>query len=320
MILFVRVTMDIWDFEAPIGTPLKYSTKKGNYCIQNNVQFEFVEDDLLDGGFLNTQVNTQNNFYNGGWSTNNMNNIPRSMNNNNTNNNSFGTHFFNENVVNSTTTFNIDNNNFEQSMISNCDQVFYTQNINKQTYNKNNNNYSYKEKLSMKNYTNNNFAVIPQYFDIPPDSKFFIIKSFTLEHIQRAYTYNIWSSTHLGNKKLSACFKAGTSDSKIFLFFSVNGSGKFCGVAQMISDISKDLDTTIWDNNSKYGSAFKIQWLCVRDIENRMFKHLIVPDNQNKPVTNSRDTQILPKEVGISMLNIFHSKHIKVTSFLDPEQ
>ncbi|SMN19666.1 similar to Saccharomyces cerevisiae YDR374C PHO92 Putative protein of unknown function [Maudiozyma saulgeensis] len=282
--------MDIWDFEDPIGTPLKYSTKKGNYCIQNGIQF--VEDDLLDEFFSITNQN--------------INNIPRSMINNNT---GFGTQFLNENNF----------NNYEQSFPSNIDQKNYCAYNSKFTKKFD---YSYSNERSLKkkfNYSNNS-AIIPQYFDIPPDSNFFIIKSFTLEHIQRAYEYNIWSSTHVGNKKLSSCFKSGKSDSKIFLFFSVNGSGKFCGVAEMISDLSKDLDTSIWENNSKYGSAFKIKWLCVRDIENRMFKHLIVPDNQNKPVTNSRDTQILPKEVGISMLNIFQSKHIKVTSFLDTEE
>ncbi|GMM58769.1 mRNA-binding phosphate metabolism regulator [Maudiozyma humilis] len=157
------------------------------------------------------------------------------------------------------------------------------------------------------------------YIDIPPNSSFFVIKSYSLQHVQRAYEHNIWSSTHSGNKKLSAAYNACRDGSKIFLFFSVNGSGRFCGVTEMVSDVSKDLDTSIWDNNSKYGSAFKIKWLCVRDIDNRMMRHLIVPDNQNKPVTNSRDTQLLPKEVGISMLNIFQSKHFKTSTFLDPE-
>lgn len=158
---------------------------------------------------------------------------------------------------------------------------------------------------------------LSNYIDIPPNSSFFVIKSYSLEHVQRAYKHNIWSSTHAGNRKLSAAYNSCSDGSKIFLFFSVNGSGRFCGVTEMVSDVSKDIDTSIWNNSSKYGSAFKIKWICVRDIENRMMRHLIVPDNQNKPVTNSRDTQLLPKEVGISMLNIFQSKHFKTTSFLD---
>lgn len=270
--------MDIWDFEVPIGTPLKYSTEIGNYCINestNDTVNLFVETELLSNDYLK---------------------IPRTM-----NNYTMG--------YNNTDYFNL--SDFENSNNTYSQDYLYGHNPLNSVSNAYNN---YKNKSEHKFSSQ---MVIPQYFDIPPDSNFFIIKSFTLDHIQRAYSHNIWSSTHIGNRKLSECFKSSKSDSKIFLFFSVNGSGKFCGVAEMISDLSRDLDNSIWDNNSKYGSAFKIKWLCVRDIENKLFKHLIVPANQNKPVTKSRDCQILPKEVGISMLNIFQSKHIRMSSFLD---
>lgn len=269
--------MDIWNFEIPIGTPLKYSTEIGNYCIKENengneTNNQFVETELLTNDDLT---------------------IPRTM-------NDVKIDYFKQlDYENQNTLYN-KGYTCEQNHLNHTSDNYTNSNLNCATTHK---------------YRTQN--VMPQYFDIPPDSNFFIIKSFTLDHIQRAYDHNIWSSTHIGNKKLSECFKSGNSDSKIFLFFSVNGSGKFCGVAEMISDLSRDLDNSIWDNNSKYGSAFKIKWLCVRDIENKLFKHLIVPANQNKPVTNSRDCQILPKEVGISMLNIFQSKHIKMSSFLD---
>ena len=272
--------MDIWDFEVPIGTPLKYSTNIGNYCINQ------MKNDTPANLFVETEL--LNNDY---W------NIPRTIKNCES--------IYNNIDYSEIPNFENNNNNYY-----NQDYIYQHNHL----PNTSNNYIHYKNKPTNKTLSQN---VIPQYFDIPPDSNFFIIKSFTLDHIQRAYSHNIWSSTHIGNKKLSECFKSGKSDSKIFLFFSVNGSGKFCGVAEMISDLSRDLDNSIWDNNSKYGSAFKIKWLCVRDIENKLFKHLIVPSNQNKPVTKSRDCQILPKEVGISMLNIFQSKHIKMSSFLD---
>lgn len=53
--------------------------------------------------------------------------------------------------------------------------------------------------------------------------------------MQKSLKHEIWSSTVLGNKRLDAAFRESGEAMPIFLFFSVNGSRHFCGVAQMLT-------------------------------------------------------------------------------------
>lgn len=293
-------SMDIWAFEDPIGTPLKYSTGRGTFALQNDLSL--AEEEILkehgDITTLQNNINTGNNFCN---------------------------EASNYEIGQEQTVLP---NELHQPGATNVRNKLHNYSIQSVQYNHKSSGfhprYNSDNYYDSHNYSYNNFikekskAIIPEYMNVLPDSKFFVIKSYTLEHIERAYKYNIWSSTHIGNKKLSSAFNMAKGKSKIYLFFSVNGSGKFCGIAEMVSNISRDIDTSIWEDNSRYGSAFQIKWICVRDVENRMFRHLVIPDNQFKPVTNSRDTQLIPREVGLSMLNIFQSKNFKLSSFLDP--
>jgi hypothetical protein len=48
-----------------------------------------------------------------------------------------------------------------------------------------------------------------------------------------------------------------------------------------------------------------VRWIFVKDIPNSQLRHIRVWNNENKPVTNSRDTQELPSDAGIAMLRIF---------------
>jgi len=53
--------------------------------------------------------------------------------------------------------------------------------------------------------------------------------------VQKSLKHEIWSSTALGNKRLDAAFRESADKMPLFLFFSVNGSRHFCGVAQMLT-------------------------------------------------------------------------------------
>jgi hypothetical protein len=48
-----------------------------------------------------------------------------------------------------------------------------------------------------------------------------------------------------------------------------------------------------------------VRWVFVKDIPNSQLRHIRVWNNENKPVTNSRDTQELPPDAGLAMLRIF---------------
>jgi hypothetical protein len=53
--------------------------------------------------------------------------------------------------------------------------------------------------------------------------------------VQKSLKHEIWSSTVLGNKRLDTAFREFSHKGPIYLFFSVNGSRHFCGVAEMLT-------------------------------------------------------------------------------------
>ncbi|KAG8502222.1 hypothetical protein CXB51_000060 [Gossypium anomalum] len=154
------------------------------------------------------------------------------------------------------------------------------------------------------------------------DAKFFVIKSYSEDDVHKSIKYNVWSSTPHGNKKLDSAFEdaqriaAGKSRGcPIFLFFSVNASGQFCGVAEMIGSVDFQKDMDFWQQD-KWSGSFPVKWHIIKDVPNSHFRHIIVENNENKPVTNSRDTQEIMFKQGVEMLKVFKN-HTMKTSLLD---
>jgi len=66
----------------------------------------------------------------------------------------------------------------------------------------------------------------------------------------------------------------------------------------------------------KFKGQFKVKWIYVKDVPNTQLRHIRLENNENKPVTNSRDTQEVPPDKGKMVLKILHSfKH--TTSLFD---
>jgi len=59
-----------------------------------------------------------------------------------------------------------------------------------------------------------------------------------------------------------------------------------------------------------------VKWHIIKDLPNPNFRHIILENNENKPVTNSRDTQEIWYKQGIEMLKIFKNYTLR-TSLLD---
>ena len=157
----------------------------------------------------------------------------------------------------------------------------------------------------------------PKSFDMSPkNARYFVIKSFSEDDIHRSIKYEIWCSTEHGNKRLDAAFKAQGGAGPIFLFFSVNGSGHFCGMAEMLSPLDySNSGSSVWVQD-KFKGQFKVKWIYVKDVPNSQLRHIRLENNENKPVTNSRDTQEVPPEKGKMVLKIIHGyKH--ATSLFD---
>ncbi|XP_035244381.1 YTH domain-containing family protein 1-like [Anguilla anguilla] len=143
----------------------------------------------------------------------------------------------------------------------------------------------------------------------------FIIKSYSEDDIHRSIKYSIWCSTEHGNKRLDAAFRAMATKGPVYLLFSVNGSGHFCGVAEMRSPVDYGTSAGVWSQD-KWKGKFDVNWLFVKDVPNSQLRHIRLENNDNKPVTNSRDTQEVPLEKAKQVLKIIATyKH--TTSIFD---
>ncbi|KAF9261432.1 YTH-domain-containing protein [Marasmius fiardii PR-910] len=156
----------------------------------------------------------------------------------------------------------------------------------------------------------------PAHFDVkPPFARYFVIKSYTEDDVHKSLKYEIWSSTDPGNKRLDKAFKECAGRGPIYLFFSVNASGHFCGMAEMLTPVDYTRSSTVWASD-KWKGVFKVRWIFVRDIPNVHLRHIKLNNTQErKPVTQSRDTQELLPDAGQEMLRIFHT-HPARTSLL----
>ena len=76
----------------------------------------------------------------------------------------------------------------------------------------------------------------------------------------------------------------------MFHVLQVNSSGQFCGVAEMVGsvDFTKNMDFWL---QGKWNGCLPVKWHIVKDVPNGHFRHIILSNNENKPVTHSRDTQ-----------------------------
>ncbi|XP_027851377.2 YTH domain-containing family protein 1 isoform X2 [Aphis gossypii] len=166
------------------------------------------------------------------------------------------------------------------------------------------------DELKMKNHYN------PTEYSNPPEgSRFFIIKSYSEDDIHRSIKYEIWCSTDHGNRRLDQAFSS-SDKKKIFLLYSVNGSGHFCGVAEMISAVDYNSSSSVWCQD-KWKGQFGVRWIYVKDVPNNQFRHIRLENNENKPVTHSRDTQEVPYNQGVQVLRIIHSYKHETSIFDD---
>lgn len=104
-------------------------------------------------------------------------------------------------------------------------------------------------------------------------ARFFVIKSYTEDDVHKSLKYEIWSSTEPGNKRLDKAFKDTAGRGPIYLFFSVNASGHFCGMAEMLTPVDYTRSSTVWASD-KWKGVFKVRWIFVRDIPNSNLRHI----------------------------------------------
>ncbi|KAE9599632.1 hypothetical protein Lal_00045787 [Lupinus albus] len=150
------------------------------------------------------------------------------------------------------------------------------------------------------------------------DAKFFVIKSYSEDDIHKSIKYSVWASTPNGNKKLDAAYqeaKEKPGGCPIFLLFSVNTSGQFVGLAEMVGPVDFSKTAEYWQQD-RWTGCFSVKWHIIKDIPNSILRHITLENNENKPVTNSRDTQEVKFEKGTQIVKIF-KEHSSKTRILD---
>lgn len=70
----------------------------------------------------------------------------------------------------------------------------------------------------------------------------------------------------------------------------VNGSGQFIGLAEMAGQVDFNKDMDFWQVD-KWSGFFPVKWHVIKDIPNTQLRHIILENNDNRPVTFTRDTQ-----------------------------
>lgn len=148
----------------------------------------------------------------------------------------------------------------------------------------------------------------------PMPERAFVIKSFTAIDVQLSVMHGVWTSTEKGNHRLNKAWMRTSQRGPIYLFFSVNGSGRFCGMAQMVSGLDYTQSSNIWAEGDRWKGLFHVHWLILKDIPNARLRHITLLNTvERKPITQSRDTQELLPEAAVELLHIFQT-HQSVSS------
>ena len=137
------------------------------------------------------------------------------------------------------------------------------------------------------------------YENLNPNCKFFVIKSFSEEDIHKSIKYNVWSSSKNGNLTLSNAFNlTKEKNANVYLLFSCNGSGRYCGIARMKTPCDETKSFELWTQDGKWPGLFDVEWLLIKDVPFKEFKNIIITmkDGEIKPISNARDTQEIPFE------------------------
>ena len=82
----------------------------------------------------------------------------------------------------------------------------------------------------------------------------------------------------------------------------------------MIGPVDFEKSVDYWQQD-KWSGQFPVKWHIIKDVPNSQFRHIILENNDNKPVTNSRDTQ----EVSRLFLSIRYL-FFETTAYAQPNQ
>ncbi|OQV22284.1 putative YTH domain-containing family protein 2 [Hypsibius exemplaris] len=144
-------------------------------------------------------------------------------------------------------------------------------------------------------------------------ARFFIMKPLSERDVFDSIVRSEWSGTAYGGELLDEVYQAHHTKGPVYLLFSVNGSGQFCGIAHMTSRVQRHAN--IWEAQRNNGK-FKVKWDFVKDVPNAALRHINIDARGSKPVTNCRDaTEMSPVEA-VKVVKIIQA-HESVSNVLE---
>lgn len=81
----------------------------------------------------------------------------------------------------------------------------------------------------------------------------------------------------------------------------------------MVGPVNFEKDAEYWQQD-RWSGLFPVKWHIIKDVPNSLFRHILLENNENKPVTHSRDTQEVTVDSFIVYL-FFLERFICLTKF-----
>ncbi|TGJ80500.1 hypothetical protein E0Z10_g8265 [Xylaria hypoxylon] len=104
-------------------------------------------------------------------------------------------------------------------------------------------------------------------------NKYFVLRSDNPIDIETSVAHNVWTSSSRVNKIIKKAWMK--TNGQVILFFSVIGSRKFCGIAQMTSGVDWANTDEHWLEDSWQG-RFTLNWLSLTELPFEGVKHVPV--------------------------------------------
>lgn len=130
--------------------------------------------------------------------------------------------------------------------------------------------------------------------EIPQSARFLVIQSSNGDNIAISMKESIWASSNNGTERLEKFYEE--SPGPIYLFFTLFGSGKYCGVARMTSPPNQGAKRGNWSGGLRWGKGFTLEWI-------NKTKSIIIP----KLIRLLNDThEITDHKLGVQLMKEFH--------------
>lgn len=149
-------------------------------------------------------------------------------------------------------------------------------------------------------------ATMPTLGAPPPPPKkqgtrYFIIRSYNFENIDMSISHGVWATQSRNDDVLNTAY---ARSERVVLFFSVNSSAHFQGMAFMVSPVGRTSRKVPWEGNFNSRNLFSVDWECLCDMPHADTEHLRNGLNENRPIHIARDGQEVSEREGAELMHL----------------